>query len=77
MRINSALPLSRHDSPQVAVGGRLAEVQYSDASSYPGCNQVNFRMPSGVTHISVRLIYLGRAKQYRHDWCAVIFRGKQ
>jgi uncharacterized protein (TIGR03437 family) len=49
--------------PQVALGGRLAEVQYYGASSYPGYNQVNFRMPSGVTPgpaISVGLIYLAR-----------------
>ena len=48
---------------RVALGGRFAEGQYDGASSYPGYNQVNFRMPSGVTPgnaVSVRLIYLGR-----------------
>jgi uncharacterized protein (TIGR03437 family) len=33
---------------QVSVGGRLAEILYFGASSYPGYNQVNFRVPNGV-----------------------------
>ena len=49
--------------PQIAVGGRLAQILYFGISSYPGYNQVNFRVPSGVgpgSAVSVRLTYLGR-----------------
>jgi uncharacterized protein (TIGR03437 family) len=36
--------------PAVSVGGVLAETLYfGDAPGYPGYNQVNFRMPSGVS----------------------------